>query len=186
MVTTKLLTAEDLLALPDDGYRYELEGGVLRRMPPPNYRHGRIVARTTRHLDVYGDETGLGKVVSNGGVIVEQSPDLIRGPDIAFVRTERLPEGWDGTGYLPYGPDLVVEVISPSDEKHDIERVNAEYFTVGTRLIWHFDPAARTVTARRPDGTIRVYSDADELDGEDVLPGFRLAVAAIFRSRRRQ
>ena len=180
MATTKLLTADDLLLLPDDGFRYELERGVLRRMPPTEYEHGRIVARLSHHLYVMGELPGIGEVSSNGGVLVERDPVVIRAPDIAFVRAERRPSGGRVRGYLPFGPDLVVEVISPSDERHEIDRKIAEYFAAGTRLIWHLDPVQRTVTARTPDGKVRVYTEDEELDGGDVLPGFRLAVTVIF------
>ena len=180
MVATQLLTAEDLLKMPDDGYRYELEWGVLRRMPQPNVRHGRIVLRVGRYLDEYADQHG-GIVFTDSGVIVERGPDVVRGPDIAFVAADRLPPDWDPSGYLPFGPDLVVEVASPSDEKHEIEKRIAQLFAVGTRLIWYLDPETRTITARRPDGSSRVYGEGEDLDGEDVLPDFRLAVAEIFR-----
>jgi Uma2 family endonuclease len=181
MVATNLLTAEDLLNLRDDGYRYELEWGVLRRMPPPSVRHGRIMSRVCFHMEAYADESGAGVVFANGGVIVEQGPDVVRGPDVAFVTTSRLPPDWDFSGYLPFGPDLAIEIISPSEEQHDIEKKIAEYFAAGTRLVWLFDPETRTVTARRPDGSARVDVEGEEVDGEDVLPGFRLAVAEIFR-----
>jgi Uma2 family endonuclease len=181
MATTKLLTAEDLLMLPDDGWRYELEWGVLRRMPPPNVRHGQVILRLGRYLDAYADEPGRGIVFTNGGVIVERGPDVVRGPDIAFISAERLPEGFDVASYSPIGPDLVVEVASPSDEKHEIERRFAQYFAVGTRLIWHLDPNKRTITARRPDGSVRIFGEGEEVEAEDILPGFRLAVAEIFR-----
>jgi Uma2 family endonuclease len=180
MVTTQLLTAEDLLKMPDDGCRYELEWGVLRRMPQPSVRHGRIILRMGRYLDLYADQNG-GIVFTDGGVIVERGPDVVRGPDIAFVAAGRLPPNWDFSGYLSFGPDLVIEVASPSDERHEIEKRVAQFFAVGTRLIWYIDPETRTVTARRPDGSSRVYGEDEELDGEDVLPSFRLAVAEIFR-----
>jgi Uma2 family endonuclease len=180
MATTTLLTAEDLLELPDDGYRYELEWGVLRRMPQPSVRHGRIILRMGRYLDMYADQTG-GIVFTDGGVIVERVPDVVRGPDLAFVAADRLPPDWDFSGYLPFGPDLVIEVASPSDETREIEKRIAQYFAVGCRLIWPFDPDTRTVTARRPDGSSRNIGEGDVLDGEDVLPHFRLPVAEIFR-----
>jgi Uma2 family endonuclease len=180
---TRLLTAEDVLAMPDDDYRYELVRGVLHRMPPPGFRHGQVVARTSRHLDVYAEETGSGVVFSNGGVILERNPDTVRGPDVAFVRTERLPEGADIPGYLPIGPDLAVEVASPFDERREVEQKVAEYFAAGTRLVWRLDPVKRTVTVRTPDGAERVYADGDDLDGGDVLPGFRIPVSVLFGPR---
>jgi Uma2 family endonuclease len=183
---TKLLTADDVLAMPDDDYRYELVRGVLHRMPPPGVRHGFVVTRTSRSLDIYAEETGSGVVFSNGGVILERDPDTVRGPDVAFIRADRLPEGADIPGYLPFGPDLAVEVASPSDKRGEVERKIAENFAAGTRLVWRVDPAKRTVTARTPDGAVRVYAGGDDLDGGEVLPGFRVPVSKLFGPRSQQ
>lgn len=181
---TRLLTAEDVQAMPDnDDFRYELVRGVLHRMPPPGIPHAVVVSRTSYYLHAYAEETGTGVVFSNGGVILERDPDTVRGPDVAFVRVEQLPDDADLPGYLPFGPDLAVEVASPSDERREVEEKIAEYFAAGTRLVWRLDPVKRSVTARTPDGAIRVYADGEDLDGGDVLPGFRVPVAKLFGPR---
>ena len=183
---TKLLTADDLLAMPDDGYRYELDRGVLRRMPPPGFRHGVVIMNTALVLGAYAKDTGSGMVSANSGFLLSHDPDRVVGPDLAFISVGRGPAGEPTTGYLPFGPDLAIEVISPSDEAGDINRKIAAYFAAGTRLLWHFDPVKRTVTARTPDGVTRVYADGDDLDGGDVLPGFLVPVSKIFGPRPEQ
>ena len=101
-------------------------------------------------------------------------------PDCAFVRKDRIPAAGIPKKYWPFAPDLAVEVLSPSDSASDVlDKIN-EWIEAGTRMVWVVDPARKTVTshaANRPVVTLRV---TDTLDGEDVLPGFKLPVASIF------
>src|SRR5215204_3508751 len=91
MVATRLMTADELAALPDDGYQYELVRGELRRMPPPKPEHGLVCVCLILWLTPYeevGDVTVLG---NDSGVRLEQSPDTVRGPDVAVYRNADLP-----------------------------------------------------------------------------------------------
>ena len=178
MVTTKLTTVEDVERLPDDEYRYALIRGVLYRMPPPKPRHGRITTRVVRHLSAYVDEHNLGIVYTESGFVLARDPDVLLGPDVAFVRADRLPP--DEDQYPDLAPDLAVEVLSPSNTGPDVEDKIREYLAAGVPLIWLLDPRRRTVRVRAADGTDRLLNEADALDGGDVLPGFRLPVARLF------
>ena len=180
MVATKLMTAAELASLPDDGFRYELDEGVLRRMPPPGFRHGRVQNRAGRVLGDHADETGAGVVVTESGFMLAGDPDRVFAPDVAFVRADRIPTDADEAGYLPLAPDLVVEVLSPSDVQSDVEAKVAKYIVAGVRLVWLLDADRQTVSARRPDGWSRRYQADEELDGGDVLPTFRVRVADLF------
>ena len=101
------------------------------------------------------------------------------GPDAAFIRTDRLPPRELRRAYIPVAPDLVVEVISPSQRMRAVlDRVRV-YLAHGVRLVWVVHPRGRRVTAYHVDGTTHVYEEHDELDGGNVLPGFRLPLAAI-------
>ena len=103
-----------------------------------------------------------------------------RYPDVSFVRQEHLPDNI--RSYLKVAPDLVIEVISPSDKGYDIADKVDEYQRAGVRLIWVILPANRTVDVYRLAKGPRShgYFGEDELDGEDVIPGFKLKVSAIF------
>ena len=110
MVTTptKLVTAEELAAIPDDGYRYELHRGELVRMSPTGFKHLRVAANFNYVLYGFVKEHGLGVVGGEGGFILERDPDTVRAPDVVFVRADRLPPDEEQTGYLELSPDLVV------------------------------------------------------------------------------
>src|SRR5215210_9215561 len=111
--TTQLTTAEELLAMPDDGFRYELVGGELRRMAPAGHHHGRLTVNVTIPLGQHVREHGLGSVyAAETGFLLARDPDMVRAPDVAFVRRERLTAPRDTTSYFPGAPDLAVEVVS--------------------------------------------------------------------------
>jgi Uma2 family endonuclease len=178
MATTKLWTIEELERLPDDAFRYALIRRVLYRMPAPNFRHGRVVMRVGWYLHGFVEEHDLGVVSDQSGFVLERDPDTVLGPDLAFVPRGRLPA--DENAYPELAPDLVVEVSSPSQSGPSIEEKMALYLAAGVRLIWVVDPARRSVRLRRADGSEAVLSEQDVIDGEDVLPGFRLPVAQLF------
>ena len=182
VTTTKLMTAEELAALPDDGYQYELVRGVLVKMPPPGFEHGEIVGETFGWLREFVRAHGLGRVVTaDAGFRLEEDPDTVRGPDIAFVRADRLPPPDQRVGYLAIPPDLVVEVVSRSQSEGDVATKVADYLRAGVPLVWTVFPRRRGVAIHRAGRAPQELAIGDELDGEDVLPGFRLPVAAIFR-----
>lgn len=183
METTRVqrITAEELLRLPDDGFRYELVEGELKRMTPAGFRHGAIVMNLSRPLAEYVASNRLGLVAgAETGFKLKANPDTVRAPDIAFVSRERVEvEGVPDT-FWPGPPDLAVEVLSPSDTVYDVEDKVATWLAFGTRLVWVVHPKRRVVIVHRqgePDATL---SEADSLEGVDVVPGFRCRVEEIF------
>jgi Uma2 family endonuclease len=179
---TGLMTAEELARLPDDGYRYELVKGVLHRMSPGSFEPSTIAMRIGARLVAFADEHGLGEVTgADGGYVLERGPDTVRAPDVAFVRADRVPTREEQQHFAELAPDLAVEVISPSDRMSDLEEKVEQYLALGVPLVWVFHPRERTVTVRRPRRAPRVLRDGDVIDGEEILPGFRLPVADVFR-----
>jgi Uma2 family endonuclease len=113
MATATTMTAEQLLEMPDDGYRYELIDGELRQMSPTGTRHAEISAVIARILGNHVTAHRLGKVLtSDPGFILRRGPDTVRAPDVAFIARERV-AGGSPRSYFPGPPDLAVEVISP-------------------------------------------------------------------------
>ena len=103
---------------------------------------------------------------------------MLLAPDVSFVRADRLP---DEEGSFPdLAPDLAIEVGSPGDTRPEVEEKVREYLAGGVLLVWVFDPVRRTVRVRGADGTDRVLTEDGELDGGDVLPGFRVRVSTLF------
>ena len=99
-------------------------------------------------------------------------PDNIRSPDVSFVAAGRFADGRPPVGFIPFAPDLAVEVLSPSDRRGDVLEKVGEYLDAGTRLVWVIDPEKRMAVVYRSLTDIRVIAEADVLDGEDVVPGF--------------
>jgi len=178
MATTKLWTIEEVARLPDDAFRYALIRGVLYRMPPPKARDGRIISTMTRHVGNFVDERHLGVIYDQSGFIFTLDPDTLLGPDLSFVRQDRVPD--DEDAYPILAPDLVVEVVSPSQSGPSIAEKTAIYLEAGVRLVWIFEPDQRVVLVHRANGTRSVLTERDEIDGEDVLPGFRMRVGRFF------
>ena len=174
-----LLTAAELLALPDDDYRYELVRGTLLRRPPSSFRHGRTVARVVSGLGQFVDERQLGTVLAKSGYHLEWYPDTVRAPDVSFISAERLPPDDLPHGYPMLAPDLAVEVLSPSERPGARREKMQDYFAAGTRLVWEIDPAQRTITVYRSAHDGITFVATDEVTGAEVLPGFVCRVAEL-------
>ena len=174
------VTAAELLAMPEDGYRYELVRGELRKMVPAGAEHSELAVNVVVSLSQYVKANNLGKVYgADAGFRIGSDPDHVRAPDAAFVRQERLTAG-RVTGYWPGAPDLAVEVISPNDRYTEVEEKVADWLAAGVQLVVLVNPRNRTVT-RRTLGEIPVtLTEGDILEGGDVIPGWQMAVTDIF------
>lgn len=178
---TKPMTADELLAMPDDGYRYELIEGGLRRMSPAGDEHGRVGMELAIPLGSHVKQNKLGKLyLAETGFLIKTNPDTVRAPDIAFVRIERIAQGPGVKGYRVGAPDLAVEVVSPGDTVSEVEEKVAEWLEGGARMVWVVSPKLHTVTVYRSLTDIVTLTEKDKLDGADVVPGFQMNVAEIF------
>jgi len=174
-----LMTAEQLLEVNIPGKQVELVRGRLVVKEPPGYRHGDVTARLAFELMQYVRAQDLGQVVvGDPGFTLEKNPDTVRGPDIAFVQRARVPDPLP-TAFAEFAPDLVAEVLSPHDRPGEILAKVGDWLDAGTRLVWVIDPERRVARVYRADGTEALLDETDALRGEDVLPGFTCAVAAI-------
>jgi len=178
---TTLLTADDLFQL-DDEVRGELIRGVFCEMTPPGQEHGRVVALLTHALVAHVEVRQLGVVVAgDSGVHLEHDPDTVRAPDIAFTASERLPGGRAIHRYVQTVPDLVVEVVSPSDRRAAVRDKARMWLSFGVQLVWVVFPVACTVEVHRADtDAAETLTQADSLDGGDVLPGFAYPLERLF------
>jgi Uma2 family endonuclease len=175
------MTAEELMELPDDGFRYELVNGELEKMPPPGFPHGRIAMRLGIYVGQFILEHGLGEAVATDtGFKLTSNPDTVLAPDFAFITTERFREGKDTEGYWLGPPDLAVEVLSPSDRAGKVKQEIARWFSFGTRQIWIVDPKHSNITVYRSPSDSTVFSGSDFLEAQDLLPGFRISLERIF------
>jgi Uma2 family endonuclease len=177
----RLVTAEEFFAYPDPKH-YELVRGVPRVSEPPGGVHGRLAMKLGARLDEHVSRLGLGTVLVEAGYVLERAPDTVRGPDVSFLSVTRLPPDRIPEQFIPGAPDLAVEILSPTERWSEVEEKVAEYLAGGARRVWLVEPRERRVIVRYPDRPPKVVGSDDILDGEDVVPGFALAVAELFGS----
>lgn len=176
----KLLTADDLLRLSSEGVRGELIRGVLHETMPTGQEHGVIAANLSFELLSYVRPRSLGLVTtSDSGVLLEREPDTVREPDVAFFSVSR--GGTQPTvGYAEHPPDLVVEIVSPSDNSERVVAKARMWLSFGVRLVWVVHPDSRTVDVHRGSSQVETITEDKELIGHEVLPGFSRPVSSIF------
>ena len=179
---TKLLTADDLLRLYGEGVRGELIRGVLHRNKPAGLEHGEIVVTLGYQLGRFIKPRKLGSLTAFSGYWLERDPDTVRGADIAYISAEKIPRGVRITGYAEVAPDLVVEVVSPSDSRREVSDKARMWLGYGVRLVWVVQPDTRTVDVYRPGRAVVTLDERDRLDGLDGLPGFNCAVREVFKT----
>ena len=171
-----LMTAEELLDSTAPNKRTELVRGRLVVHEPPGGRHGYVAASLSFRMNQHIEGTGAGAVfVGDVGFTLRRNPDTVRGPDVAFVRHDRLPQPIPNT-YLEFAPDLVVEVLSHHDRPGDVLAKVGDWLDGGARLVWVIDAERRLARVYRLDGTESIITADGALDGEDVLPGFSCAL----------
>jgi len=176
-----MLTERDLVALPDgDGFRHELQAGLLVAEPRPFPLHARVQARVVTMLNEFVRPRGLGQVLCDGGFLLAHDPDTVRGPDVSFVTRGRWAAQLDHRRFFPGAPDLAVEILSPSNRAGETHAKVADYLAAGARLVWIVDPQQDDVTVYRTLLVPRRLQGPEALGGEDVLPGFSVEVASIF------
>ena len=176
--TTHLITADELIRMPDDGRRYELFKGELLTMSPAGEEHAAITMRLSGLLEPYVRSNRLGRAYAEGGFKLESNPDTVLAPDIAFIRLERV--GTVSKSYRAGAPDLAVEVLSPNDRTAKIEEKTARWLSLGVSVVWLVSPQNKTVEICFANGKREKLTESDELTGGDLIPGFRILVSDIF------
>ncbi len=173
------VTVEQLSGYPGSR-RYELVRGVPRVCEPPGGVHGRLAARIAARLGDYVDRHRLGTVLVETGYLLRRAPDTVRGPDVSFLSASRLRPDQVPEQFIPGAPDLAVEILSAGSRWPDVEEALADYLANGARMVWVVEPRERRVIVRYPDRPPRMLGADDVLEGEDVVPGFTLALVDLF------
>jgi len=175
------VTADELLHLPAIGHRYELVKGELIEMSAASPRHGRIAMRFGALIEQYVRQKNLGTVyAAETGFKLQENPDTVRAADAAFIAQSRIPPEGEPEGFWAIAPDLVVEVVSPSDSAQMIQSKVTDWLTAGCRLVWIVYPDNQTVTEYRSLTEAQVLTAAGSLTGGDVLPDFTCPVQELF------
>jgi Uma2 family endonuclease len=175
MTVGTLLTADELLRLPDDGWRYELVRGELQKMSPAGGRHGEVSMELYLSLGTFVKQRRLGRVYgSDTGFRIARNPDTVRSPDAAFVRADRVIRT---PKFIEMTPDAVFEVVSPNDTYSEVAEKTREWLHAGASVVVIIDPKNETVRVERSGSSIAM-NDVIEID--DVVPGWRLPLADLF------
>jgi Uma2 family endonuclease len=180
-------TERDLLIALDHGNRlFELVDGTLVEKVM-GYEEGYLALWLGGLMGVFAEEHDRG-IVAGADAAMRLMPGLVRIPDVSFVGWERLPSRKCPQEAIPdLVPHLAVEVLSAGNTVGEMQRKLKEYFLAGVEVVWMVDPDKRIVDAyTAPDESTRL-TEADTLDGGDLLPGFRLPLKRLFaRVEKRQ
>ncbi len=182
-VSEKLYTVEEFLKLEwpdDDDNEYELIGGRIVARGSTSGKHGEIVFRLSSFLGNYLQTNPIGRGFVEASCFLGQLEGInYVKPDVCFVQAERIPAKFRGP--IPVAPDLVVEVWSPSDSTEIIQDKIEAYQAAGVKLIWSVYILHKFVIVHQLGQERRAFLELDdELDGQDVLPGFKLKVNTLF------
>jgi Uma2 family endonuclease len=180
-----IYSADDVLRIPipPDLSGYELVDGELEPVTPVGLIHGRIVGRIYKRLDAHVMQTRTsGHVYLEAGFVLglRRDPQRLRGPDVSFITQAKLDQaGGEPKGFFHGAPDLVVEIESAERPKALQQRIQ-DYLDAGTPLVWVIHSETNAATVYRADGSARLLREADELNGEDVLPGLTIPLRELF------
>lgn len=177
---TRPTTAKELLGMSDDGFRYELVRGELRRMPYRGMREGSVAGAMVVGLGGYVNCNRLGVATTAGGYRLASDPDSVLAPPVGIVLRDRAEAVGRTDDYFPGAPDVAVEVTPPGDNSAYMEENTRDYLAAGTLAVIVVDPWRRTVTVHRPGAEPDALTEADVLAVEDVVPGWRMRVGEIF------
>jgi len=182
MATTDVLvTADEFSRLPDMGQPSELVRGRIVLMNMPGARHGKVCARIAYQLMRFNEQRRLGHVMTNdSGIVTTRGPDSVRGPDVAFYSYERLPPGEVPAGYPAAAPELVFEVLSPSDRWSELQQKAAEYLGAGVRCVVLVDPSRETAALYRDDRPPKTLAGDDAFEIAEILPGLSIPIRRFF------
>ena len=179
MQAAKIVTAEELARMGDIG-RCELLYGEIVMMAPAFAEHGDIAGEVFGRIWTFVRQNNLGKVyAAETGFILARNPDVVRAPDVAFVRWARI-AATPSRGFFDGAPDLAVEVISSADRMSELLAKADMWLGAGTTSVWLVDPIRRRIAAHRKGGFIVEYRAADQLRDEPTLPGFVLKLDDLF------
>ncbi len=149
-------------------------------MSPAGGRHGRVAMNCGRLLANYVDEHKLGVVyAAETGFILARDPDTVRAPDVAFVSADQASRIEDESAFIPFAPNLAIEVVSPSDSFSGVEEKAFAWLHAGTQLVLLVDPANETVHQYRSADDITVLGKGDVVSASDVVGGWQVAVAKL-------
>lgn len=177
------VTDEELMQLSSQNPELRFErnaDGTLETMPPTGGISGNREMKAGAYLLHWVETNDLGEVFSSSTGF-KLANGAVRSPDAAFVAKGRLPEGWDEgeDEFINLAPDFVIEIRSKTDSLSKLKEKMQEYIDNGVRLGWLIDRRNKQALVYRADGSITQYPATATLSGEEVVPGFTLALKSL-------
>jgi Uma2 family endonuclease len=149
-------------------------------LSPTKMPHGRYEYEIAKVIGDFAEENNLGVVmVGEVGVYTGRDPDTVRGADVLFISHNQLAKATPG-GFLDVAPELIVEIMSPSDRWSDVRKKIKEYFGIGVSAVLIVEPEEQTVALYRSPTDIREYNAEDIVQLDDILPGFGLQLNRLW------
>ena len=188
-VSENVMTLDEFVRLYDREGPFEILDGQRIVMSPTIMGHNIIVMRLVVPMQNYAQENKLGECFTESPFVLTYDSDWVKGsrvPDIMFITAERLKTYHDSdpdwqSKPLVLVPDLVVEIVSPTDSYLDVDKKVHTYLADGVKLVWVINPRLQTVTAHVAGSNQHTtLSRQDTLTGGDVIPGFSIVVQGLF------
>ena len=173
-----LLTIEDLEKMPDDCLHRELIEGELIELPPPKIGHSRVSRYIFRILDAFVTTHALGIVFFEAGYLIRANRRTWIQPDVSFMRPGRN-DLIKSDEYAGGAPDLVVEVISPSETARTVHLKTSMLLSGGTEEVWNVYSDTRTIEIHSASNGVRVLHEGDEITSP-LFPGWSAPVRLFF------
>ena len=172
-------TIDDLLRLNGQGGMFELVDSTLVEKTM-GWRESLIAIVLGRLLSEFVETKNLGLVSGPDG-FMRILKSQVRGPDVAFVSWDRLPEGVVPAEPVPeIVPDLAIEVLSAGNTYAEMSRKRREYFHAGVRQVWMADVSERTVAVYSDIMYYEMFDEHATLSGGDILPGLQISLSQVF------
>ncbi len=177
-VKEKEWSAEEFFLSPFSKDHELIEGKLVKTMST-GFIHGIVAQRIGRFIGNFASEHNLGETTAaeTGFILGEKT---YRGADGAFISNKNLEKHGYPRGFFPVAPDIAIEVVSPNNTSEEMMEKTNLYLENGSRLVWIIYPQTRVISVFRQNNVISLLRENDTLDGEDVLPNFRLSVAELF------
>ncbi len=166
--------------LPSGPVDYELDNGALVTMSPTGNRHSALQTRLSKILAIQGDDREFGETRVEVGVILWRNPDRLVGSDVAFFSKDLFPPRESAEGYLETIPDIVFEACSKNDTAAELRHKVNDYLAAGVKQVFVVDTDDKQVVLHRVGTPEVVLREQDALH-LDVIPGFALSLAELFR-----
>lgn len=173
------ITGAELYAMGNLGSSELVQGRIVPKMPT-GHPHGFIENVIGALLYIYLAKNRIGRALSSEvGIFTRRDPDTVRAADVAFISNERLQQVTSHS-FLDVAPELVVEIMSPSDSWSEVQAKLAEYLAIDVKVVWVVDPQLEQVHVYHGPEQVKLLQKQDELSGEDVLPGLTIPLTEIF------